>query len=585
MFNRNQALVLGLLSRVVNMRFESRRRALVVFFTCVAISGPALAKHVPAGGDLQEAINSALPGETITLEPGTIYAGNFRLPPKSGTDYVTITTLGVDTVIPPGSRVTPGLANSLARIVAKNDIPAFATLPGAHHYRLIGLEVFACANPQPGPERCPSDQGIYSNGLFDLGPSNANTVAQKAHDLVLDRLYIHGHPVVGGRRGIALNSRYTKILNSHISDFKHLNQDTQAIAGWNATRNVTIENNYLEASAQCIMFGGARPAIFSAVSLPTNIYIRRNHMRKPLAWKEGHPDYEGTKWAIKAIFELKVGVNVVLERNILENNWEQADQRAHAIVLTVRAEEPAMTWAKIESVKILYNLVRYSGAAINVAGRDGNRGFIGKVNDVVIRNNLFYGLDTEIWGGNGNLIQILLGPSKLTIDHNTFIQKRTVSGLDGGESPLFFPGLQNAALYPTKDLVFTNNIVHHGVKGIAGDRRPTAIDAFNTFAPGSYDFRKNLVMGTLGENYPGFNVNYFDPGDWAALGLDSDYKLSPDSPYKNAGTDGKALGADVKGLLAKLSIQLSRISAAPPASRDEGQPTSSIFKTGRPTRW
>ena len=235
----------------------------------------------------------------------------------------------------------------MARIVSKNSIFAIATLPGAHHYKLVGLEVFACTNPRPGPQRCPAGQGVYSDGLFDLGPSNTTVVSLLAHDLVLDRLYIHGDPEEGGRRGIALNSRNTTIANSRISDFKHLSHDTQAIGGWNGTRNVSIENNYLEATAQCIMFGGARPAIYSPVSLPTNIYIRRNHMRKPLTWKEGHPDYEGTKWAVKALFELKVGVNVVMERNVLENNWEQADQFAHAIVLTVRAQDTTMTWQRL----------------------------------------------------------------------------------------------------------------------------------------------------------------------------------------------------------------------------------------------
>src|SRR5678815_4673477 len=45
---------------------------------------------VPAGGDLQAAINSAAPGDTIVLEAGATYRGPFTLTPKGGESYITI---------------------------------------------------------------------------------------------------------------------------------------------------------------------------------------------------------------------------------------------------------------------------------------------------------------------------------------------------------------------------------------------------------------------------------------------------------------------------------------------------------------
>ena len=52
---------------------------------------------VPAGGNLQSAINLAQCGDTIILEAGATYTGNFNLTAKlpcTGTDadYITITT-------------------------------------------------------------------------------------------------------------------------------------------------------------------------------------------------------------------------------------------------------------------------------------------------------------------------------------------------------------------------------------------------------------------------------------------------------------------------------------------------------------
>src|SRR5918999_2198644 len=42
---------------------------------------------------LKQAIADAMPGDNILLMPGGRYEGNFKLPPKTGTGWITITTL------------------------------------------------------------------------------------------------------------------------------------------------------------------------------------------------------------------------------------------------------------------------------------------------------------------------------------------------------------------------------------------------------------------------------------------------------------------------------------------------------------
>ena len=69
-------------------------------------------------------------------------------------------------------------------------------------------------------------------------------VANQPHHLLLDRLYIHGHSQFGSKRGIALNSADTSILNSQISNIKGQGIDTQAICGWNGPGPYLIENNF-----------------------------------------------------------------------------------------------------------------------------------------------------------------------------------------------------------------------------------------------------------------------------------------------------------------------------------------------------
>ena len=55
---------------------------------------------MPAGGNLQAAINAANPGDTITLAAGAVYAGSFVLPAKSGSSYITIRSSTPDAQLP-----------------------------------------------------------------------------------------------------------------------------------------------------------------------------------------------------------------------------------------------------------------------------------------------------------------------------------------------------------------------------------------------------------------------------------------------------------------------------------------------------
>ena len=90
-------------------------------------------------GNLQQALNAASPGDTIVLQAGATYTGNFRLPNKVGTSFITIQSSAVDR-LPANQRARPADAVHMARIMSPNTGPAVEKEPGAHHYRLIGLE-------------------------------------------------------------------------------------------------------------------------------------------------------------------------------------------------------------------------------------------------------------------------------------------------------------------------------------------------------------------------------------------------------------------------------------------------------------
>jgi hypothetical protein len=229
---------------------------------------------VPAGGDLQAALNAAQPGDVIMLAPGATFVGNFVLPNKGAiNDFITIRSAAPDALLPPpGVRVRPADASQLPKIRSGNSASALRTATAANHWRLQLLEFQA-------------NQGGYGDIIaLGAGDSTQTQLSQVPYALVLDRLYIHGDPIVGQKRGISLHSSDTTVINSYIAECKAVGQDSQALSGYNGPGNYLIENNYLEGATEKVLFGGADPTIPNLVT--SNITFRRNYLRKPLAWRD-----------------------------------------------------------------------------------------------------------------------------------------------------------------------------------------------------------------------------------------------------------------------------------------------------------
>ena len=111
------------------------------------------------------------------------------------------------------------------------------TAAGAHHYKLIGLEISTFT----------ATDFIYDLVRLGNGDSSQSDLSSVPHHLILDRLWIHGFAAQDLQRGISLNSAETSIINSYISDIHAIATDTQAICGWNGPGPYHIINNYIEA--------------------------------------------------------------------------------------------------------------------------------------------------------------------------------------------------------------------------------------------------------------------------------------------------------------------------------------------------
>jgi len=471
----------------------------------IAATSKASTIPVPPGGDLQQAINGAQAGDTIALPPGATFSGGFTLPVKSGDAWITIRTSGESGLPGDGGRISPANADALAKIQQAPGVPAFATAAGAHHWRLSLLEIIGNGG---------SDMITLGNGS-----SAQQSLSQVPHDLVVDRVYMHGG-AGGQKRGIALNSASTTITGCYISEIKLEGQDSQAVLGWNGPGPFTLSNNYFEAATENVMFGGADPSIPGLV--PSDITIADNQFAKQPAWR-------GQSWLIKNLLELKNARRVTIVRNTFDYTWENG-QSGFAILFTVRNQDGGCPWCQVDHVTFEQNVVRHAGAGVEMLGFDDNNPSQ-QTNTIVVRNNIFADIDSDRWGGNGYFVSIAGGPRDVTFDHNTVISDHG-SGIVSMDGP------------PVLGFRFTNNLMKHNAYGFHGSGRGIGNDSIAAYLPGAIVSR-NVMAGGSATQYPPDN-SFPTPAQFESQFVSyagGDYRLIPDSPWRGAGADGEDLGA------------------------------------------
>lgn len=424
---------------------------------------PHRIRHV-APGELQAALNTARPGDALVLQAGQTYRGPFTLPRKQGHGWIRIRGENAD-MASPDTRVSPRDAKHMPKLIAAR-APVITAARGAHHYYLEHLEI------TPAPD-------AKLTNLVVLGTRHTPTEAIP-HHIIFRRCLLHGHPEHGTRRGIAMNSAHTAVVASHLSNFGVPGADSQAIAGWAGPGPFLIQNNTLVAAGENVMFGGA--VCPAKARVPADIRIHRNHLYKPLAWRERR------RWNVKNLFELKNARRVLVDGNLFENNWVHA-QDGFAILLTVRNERGRVPWAAVRDVAFVNNIVRHSAAGINILGRDTNPHPSGRSERILIANNLFDDIGGDRWGGSGTLFQLLNGTRSIIIEHNTAYQTGHVIIADGK---------------PHHGFIFRHNVAPHNQYGIFGSGTGVGHKTLEHYFPGSV-VENNVLAGGPARAYPSGN--------------------------------------------------------------------------------
>lgn len=229
-------------------------------------------------------------------------------------------------------------------------------------------------------------------------------------NVVIDRCSVLGDPDVGCHRGIMLNGAGARVTQCYVDDIFEVGRDTQAISGWDGTRDVVIDDCYLSGAGETVMFGGADAT--SAERMPTNIQVRNSTLTKKYA------EWMAKGAQIKNALELKCAVGFTMEHCTMEYGGISEGQGAYLILLSIRNQDGTAPWTTIRDVRIAHCHARHGGAGVKILGRDDNQASVPMTN-VVFDELMISDLDAATYSGDSRGITIMGGPDALTFENVT----------------------------------------------------------------------------------------------------------------------------------------------------------------------
>lgn len=306
-----------------------------VFLDTAYVPPTGISYPVSTAAALQTALNLAQAGDEIVLQSGVTFTGNFILPAKTGTAFITLRSSDRCSLPKEGVRTNPSLSGAMAKLQSNNLNGTLQTAYGAHHYRLMGLEMALS----------PLNLGVYSLLVLDTD----GDASSMPHDIIVDRCYIHGNALGSARRGIQLGGFRNAVVDSWISGFKSIygkGTESLSIASWNGPGPYKVHNNYLEASTENIMFGGATGT--TGHQIPSDVEVTQNYFFKPLTWRNGIIPPPAVSSAFLSGGSLPAGTYYY---QVVAHGTAGSDQGVIPIVsgfseltLTVASNTPVLTW-------------------------------------------------------------------------------------------------------------------------------------------------------------------------------------------------------------------------------------------------
>jgi hypothetical protein len=272
---------------------------------------------------------------------------------------------------------------------------------------------------------------------------------------------------------------------------------------------------------------------------------------------ENVPTSSGSVWQVKNLFELKKMYTALVEGNLLEYSWLQA-QTGYAVLFTVLNNSTGVNGndsTVVRDVTFRHNWIRHAAGAIQLSGRAADGDISDRTRDITIYNNIFEDIGTA-WGAKADIISMSTGnqstfvlpykrtPLNITVNHNTVLS-------DQGKSFFIMDYYKQSEAQLAENMDVTNNIFRRNDNGLRAYNAGGLMGEGNTAWVAATDsaslWSNNIVVGASCSLYPGAPASTWCPAEATlesafANFATSDYRVT--SVWNTAATDGTAVGAD-----------------------------------------
>lgn len=248
--------------------------------------------------DLQEAIDAAAGQDgnlthEIRIPAEADCFGNWILtrkhgPNPDGAGWIVIRTAAADELLPPegvrlrGAWYQNVMPRLMAPLVNGRFDTVFRMANGAHHYRLMGLEITT------DPARASASPAILVSGMSDA-PVDFLDPANQSSYLIVDRSYLHGQDNNSVFIGVRFGCNYCAVIDSELTNIVTRAGDGGAVQIDHAEGPIRIVNNLLEGSAIGGFFASDNSAL--AGKDVSNVVFARNYVTKNRSWKMNAPEF------------------------------------------------------------------------------------------------------------------------------------------------------------------------------------------------------------------------------------------------------------------------------------------------------
>lgn len=368
------------------------------------------------------------PTGDVRIKVAGTHSSAFALGNKaSPTGYICVEPTGG---IPgtPGVRISPAEVQAKGVLFQSSDtIGTIQFSPGAHHWRFSGIE----ATVTYASTTDPRNSVIY---IQDQNSSLAqpDSIYDTPHHIGFDRCYIHGQSDHTLQRCIQNDGRYVFVTNCYLDEAHATlspnmgSGDEQAIANVQAPGPSHYENNYMRASGEVMMTGGADPSWVDVVN--RDVTIRHNVFYSPIAWQLLYKHKNTIEW--------KNAARHLVEGNIFDGSWSQGQDGTGIKFNSANQGESAVNlYEGVQDITFRKNFCRTMQTFLTLAKTAGTANTF-LMTRVHVHDNIAVNIDDpSTWtdttgariGASGNTRAVLLdgglsaGPGGWGVRHNTVI--------------------------------------------------------------------------------------------------------------------------------------------------------------------